>query len=120
MPVIYGPTLTGAAGLMTFPDEAVMFVVPTATAVTNPELTVAVAVLLEFHSAVVVMSMTPLHVVAFALNCCVFGLLEALSVALVGVSAIEVMHPTVTVSDWVPWIEGVCVEMAVIVAVPRL
>lgn len=94
--------------------------VPAATAVTNPEFTVATAVLLEVHVAIVVMGTIPLHVVAFASNCCVLGLLEALRVALVGLSAIDVMHPTVTVSDCVPLIEGVWVEVAVIVAVPSL
>jgi hypothetical protein len=40
--------------------------------------------------------------------------------ALVGVIAIDWMHPTVTVSDCVPVIVGFCVEVAVIVAVPVL
>ena len=51
------------------PDDAVMFVDPTATAVTNPEFTVATAGVLEVHVAVEVMSTIPLQVVAIAENC---------------------------------------------------
>jgi hypothetical protein len=75
--------------LVTPPEEAVIFVVPTATAVTVPASTVAALVLLEAHVAVLVMSNWPLHVVASALKLAVLGVLEALMLAFPGDKVID-------------------------------
>jgi len=88
--------------------------------VTKPASTVAAVWLLEAQIAVSVMTTGPLHVVAVAANCAVLGVLEALRLALVGFKVIDWMHPTVTVSDCVPLMDGFCVEVAVTVVVPRL
>jgi len=102
------------------PDVALITVVPCATAVATPPVTVATAVLLENQLELLVTTTTPLHVVAFAANVWVFGDPDTEMVALVGAIAIDWMHPTVTVSDCVPVMVGFCVEVAVIVAVPVL
>lgn len=63
----YGPTVSVAlVVLVTPPDEALITVVPCATAVATPPATVATLVLLELQVALVVILITPLHVVAFA------------------------------------------------------
>jgi hypothetical protein len=117
----YGVTVSVALVLLVIPpDEALITVVPCATAVAKPPATVAIAVLLELQVALVVMSTTPLHVVAFALNGWVLFVPPTEMDALVGAIAIDWMQPTVTVSGWVPVIAGFCVEVAVMVAVPVL
>jgi len=88
--------------LVTPPADAEMITVPSApeaaVGVTNPAETVAICVLLEVHVATDVMSIAPLHVWAVAL-------METLVVpplaiaALVGLSVMDVMQPTITVSD---------------------
>jgi hypothetical protein len=86
------------------PADAVMPVVPTATAVTVPPFTVATEGLLDVQVAVLVMSIAPLQVVACALICFVFcpatetlrGMVDA------GLRVMDWIHPTVTVSCPVP------------------
>jgi hypothetical protein len=98
-----------------------MFVVPTAWAVTRPLTTVAAVELLVFHVAVSVIFTTPLHVVALAVNCCVFGVLEALSVTgPAGTNVIDSMQPTLTVTVCDPVMVGFTLEVAVIDEVPVL
>jgi hypothetical protein len=105
--------------LVTPPEEAVMVVVPGATAVAKPPpAIVAAAVLLDIHDATSVIGTAPVHVFAVAVNCWVVGATDTEMLALVGLTEIDWMQPTVTVSDWVPVIVGFCVEVAVIVAVP--
>ena len=84
------------------PAEAVICTVPSAPAVavgvTTPAETVAICVLLDVHVETDVMSIEPLQVWAVAL-------METLVVpplvieALVGLSVIDVMQPTITVND---------------------
>ncbi len=63
----HGPTVRTSTGLVTPPDEAVIFVVPAFTPVATPELLiVATLVSLETHLATDVMSNDPLHVAAVA------------------------------------------------------
>lgn len=103
------------------PAEAVMLTVPFIPAapvgVTTPADTVAICVLLEVQVATFVMSADPLHVFAIAL-------IETLVVPpfvmdpLVGLKVIDVMQPTITVSDWVPVIDGFWFAVAVTVAEP--
>jgi hypothetical protein len=102
------------------PDVALITVMPCVTAVASPPATVATAVLLEFQLELVVTSTTPLHVVAFAANSWVLFVPPTEMLALVGAIAIDLMHPTVTVTGCVPVIVGFCVEVAVMVAVPVL
>jgi hypothetical protein len=70
----YGLTVSVALVVLVIPpDVALITVVPCATAVATPPVTVAAAVLLEFQLELLVTSITPLHVVAFAANVWVFG-----------------------------------------------
>ena len=116
----HGVTVSVALVVLVMPpDVALITAVPCATAVASPLATVAVAVLLELQVELVVTSITPLHVVAFAANCWVLVPPTEI-VAVVGEIAIDWMQPTVTVSGCVPVIVGFCVEVAVIVAVPVL
>lgn len=86
--------------LVTPPDEAVIVVVPGATAVAKPPpAIVAAAVLLDSHDATEVIGTEPVHVFAVAVNCWVVGVEDTEMVALVGVTEIDSMQPTVTVSD---------------------
>ena len=91
------------------PMEAVTVTVPPvlrpATPETKPADTVAKLVLLEFHVATEVTSWDPLQVVAVAVRSTVEPLL-LLTLPLVGFSVIVLMQPTVTVTPWVPLIEG--------------
>jgi hypothetical protein len=97
-PGTYGPTVTVTLLLVTLSDVAVMFVVPTATAVTRPVVSmVAAAVSLELHAATSVMTCGPLHVAAVATNGIVSDLLAEIVPGFVGVIAIDEIHPTVTV-----------------------
>lgn len=93
-------------------------VVPTATAVAMPSEMVATPVWLEVHVAIDVTSTGPLHVVAIASNVCVAWSMVML--ALDGVTAIDSMHPTLTVSDAVPDIVPFWTDVAVIVVWPML
>ena len=107
--------------LITPPDEAVIVTVPSApvfpVALTEPAETVAICVLLDVHCAILVMSTEPLHVFALAESVTtVFPPL--LSVPLVGVTVIDEMQPTVTVTVCVPVMEGLSFEVAVTVAEP--
>ena len=94
--------------LTTLPMVAVTVTVPGVvlpdTIVTVPAETVARLVLLEAHVATLVTSAVPLQVVA----CAVIGRVGwlAVIVPLVGLSVIEVIHPTVTVTLWVAVIVG--------------
>jgi hypothetical protein len=81
---------------------------------------VAMDVLLETQLATEVISTTPLQVVAFAVYCSVLVAVEAEMVALVGVTAIVRMHPTVTLIVCDPVIDGFWLAVAVAVAVPVL
>jgi hypothetical protein len=103
----YGVTDIVAAGLLTIlPIEAVMVTVPPVptarpgTIETMPADTVARLVLLEVQVATSVTSGLPLQVTAVA----VIGNVGSLVVTLpfVGFNVIAVMHPTVTVTVWVP------------------
>ena len=105
---------------MIFPDCAVIAVVPTATAVAVPPAIVATDVLLETQLATLVMFTTPLQVVAFAAYCSVLLLVETEMLALAGVTAIDRMHPTVTLTVCDPVIDGFWLAAAVTVAVPVL
>jgi hypothetical protein len=93
--------------LTMLPEEAVMLTVPVVvlpeTSVTTPDVTVANDVLLDVHVATSVKGKDPLHVSASAENVS----LELLPVnvkagALVGVTLIDWMQPTVTVTVCVP------------------
>lgn len=97
-----------------------MAVVPGATAVAKPPAIVATDVLLEAQVATEVISTTPLQVVAFAVYCSVLVAVEAEMVALVGVTAIDIMHPTVTLIVCESVIDGFWLAVAVAVAVPVL
>jgi hypothetical protein len=81
---------------------------------------VAADVLLESQLATLVMSTTPLQVVAFAVYCCVLVPVVAEIVAVVGVTAIDRMHPTVTLTVCEPVIDGFALAAAVTVACPVL
>jgi hypothetical protein len=117
----YGPTVSVTAGLMIVPDCAVMAVVPTATAVAVPPAIVATDGLLEPQLATLVMSVIPLQVVAFASKTWVLLAVETeMTGGLVGVTAIDRMHPTVTVTVCVPVIDGFLLDAAVTVACPVL
>jgi hypothetical protein len=111
-----------AFGLLVIPPaEAEIVTVPSApalpVAVTVPAETVAMAVLLEVQVATLVTSTEPLHVCAMAL---ILTLVvpPLVMLPLVGLSVIDWIQPTITVSDWVPVIDGFCVAVAVTVAVP--
>jgi hypothetical protein len=103
-------------GLVTPADDAVMLVVPVVIVEASPELSiVATAVLLETHVDTFVISNTPAQVVAMAVNC--FEV-PTPTKGFVGVTAIDWMQPTVTVT-WVdPEIVGISVDVAVTDAVP--
>lgn len=121
IPRLYqGPTVSVTAGLMTFPDCAVIAVVPSATALARPPAIVATDVLLETQLATEEISITPLQVVAFAVYCSLLLAIEAEMVALVGVTAIDRMHPTVTLTVCDPVIDGFWLAAAVTVADPVL
>ena len=87
---------------------AVMFTLPAAVTVaalvTTPADTVARVVLLEVQVATEVTSKSPLQVTAVAFNVSV-RLLAVNSWALVGIW-IWLIHPTVTVTGWVPVADG--------------
>jgi hypothetical protein len=92
-----------ALGLLVMPPaDAEMVTVPSApeaaVGVTTPAETVAICVLLEVQVATEVMSTAPLHVwaVAVMLTLVVPPLVIA---AFVGLSVMDVMQPTITVSD---------------------
>lgn len=86
----YGLTVRVALVLLVMPPEVALIVtVPCACAVARPPATVATCVLLEFQLALEVMSNTPLHVVAFAVNCQLLGVPVTEIVALVGSIAID-------------------------------
>jgi hypothetical protein len=107
-------TFNTTAGLITLPDAAVILVLPAAIAVARPLLLiVAAAVLLEVQIAAFVISVCPLHVVAIAVNCWVLPCVTA--GAGFGVTAIEVIQATVTVSVVVLEMLGFCVEVPVMV-----
>jgi hypothetical protein len=105
----HGETVIVAALLVMLPMEAVTVTVPPvvmpATAETVPADTVARFVLLEVHVATPVTSGDPLQVVAVAVSCWVTPEL-APTLPLVGFIVIALMQPTVTVTDWVPVMEG--------------
>jgi hypothetical protein len=106
---------------MILPDCAVMAVVPAATAVAKPPPAIVAAdVLLESQLATLVISTTPLQVVAFASYCCVLVPVVAEILAVVGVTAIDRMHPTVTLTVCEPVIDGFALAAAVTVACPVL
>lgn len=102
------------------PEVAVMLTVPTATAVATPPATVATEVLLEAQEATSVIGTGPLHVLAVAVKVAVLGVPETEMLALEGLTVIDWMHPTVTVTVCVPVIEGFALAVAVTVAVPVL
>ncbi len=111
-----------AFGLLVMPPaEAEIVTVPSEPVVpvglTTPAETVAMVVLLEVHVATDVMSTDPLHVCAVAVMA-MLVMPPLLMLPLVGLSEIEVMHPTITVNDWVPVMEGLSLEVAVTVAEP--
>ena len=92
-----------AFGLLVMPPaDAEMVTVPSApvaaVGVTDPAETVAISVLLEVHVATDVTSTAPLHVWAVAVmeTLVVPPLLIA---AFVGLSVMDSMQPTITVSD---------------------
>ena len=91
------------------PIEAVTVTVPPAVKPVSPETrpadTVARLVLLEVHVATSVTSGDPLQVTAVAVSCTVVSLL-LLTAPLVGLIVIDSMHPTVTVTVWVPVMDG--------------
>lgn len=95
--------------LTTLPIVAVMVTLPPvvrpATSVTTPAATVARLVLLEVQVATSVTGKEPLHVRASADKVSVV-LLAVKGGALVGVTWIDWIHPTVTVTVWVPVIDG--------------
>jgi len=98
-----------------------MLVVPCVRVVATPLLLiVATAALLEFHVAISVISVVPVpdpaHGVAVAVNGC--GV-PTLTVAPCGVTSMDAMQPSVTVSVAVPEIFGRIVDAAVIVVEPR-
>jgi hypothetical protein len=86
--------------------------------VATPPATVTTPGLLEFQLELLVTSITPLHVVALAVNVLVFGVPVTKMFALVGDMAIDWIHPTVTVIACVPEIVGLVVDVAVTVAEP--
>ena len=94
--------------LVIFPIEAVTVTCPGVVRpdkiVTVPAETVARLVLLEVQVATSVTSGEPLQVVAVAVSA-TEGLFVVI-VPLVGLTVIAVMHPTVTVTLWVPVIDG--------------
>jgi hypothetical protein len=106
--------------LVTLPIEAVTVTVPAivlpVTIETSPAETVARLVLLDVHVATSVTSVEPLHVVAIASIATVGAFV--LTVPLVGLSVIDCIQPTVTVTAAVPVIDGFLLEAAVTVAVP--
>jgi len=105
------------------PDEADIVRVPSApvvpVGVTKPAETVAMLVLLEVQTAMVVMSTEPLQVAAVAVICWLV-VPPLLSVKLVGLSVIDWMQPTVTVTVCVAVMAGFTFAVAVTVAVPTL
>jgi hypothetical protein len=94
----HGPTVTVMLLLKIFPDWALIFTLPTATAVTTPELTVATCELLVFQVATSVILNTPLQVFAFAVKVVVLGWLETEIWVGDPVMVIDVIQPTVTVT----------------------
>jgi hypothetical protein len=118
----YGVTVMVTALLTTLPIVAVMVTVPLVvipdTSATVPADTVARLVLLEVQVATLVTGTEPLHVDASAVRERVGRL--AVSCPLEGVTRMDWMHPTVTVTVCVPVIDGFVLEVAVTVAVPVL
>ena len=98
-------------------DEAVMFVVlPAVIPVARPELSiVATVVSLEVQVAKSVMTTGPLHVAAVAMN---WSVLPWVTVGFTGVTAMELIQGTVTVTVVDPKSVGISVDVAVTVAVP--
>jgi hypothetical protein len=121
MQSLYGETDIIATLLMMLPTVAVTVTVPPVVKPVSPDTrpadTVARLVLLEVHVATSVTSVDPLQVIAEASSCTVEPIL-LLTEPLVGVSVIDSMHPTVTVTVAVPVIDGFWLEAAVTVAVP--
>ena len=95
-----------------------MLTCPVATAVTTPPETVATWLLLVFQVATSVIGIAPLQVLAVAEIETVCGVPPTEMGALVGLSVIELIQPTVTVTVCVPETEGFCVAVAVTVAEP--
>jgi hypothetical protein len=118
LPNYYGPTFSTALLLTIFPDVAVIFTVPTATAVATPPATVATDVLLEVQVAAFVISVEPLHVCAVAVKFWVCGVPPTEMLAFEGSTVMELIQPTVTLTVCVPVIDGFLLEVAVTVAVP--
>jgi len=106
------------------PIAAVMLTVPAvvlpATIVTVPAETVARLVLLEVQVATSVTGTVPLHVTAFAVKGGSLGTFVVKGGPLVGCMLMDWIHPTVTVTVWVPVMDGFLLEVAVTVAVPML
>jgi len=95
-----------------------MFVVPGVIAVARPLLSiVALVVSLEVQVAKSVMTTVPLHVVAVAMN---WSVLPWVTVGFGGVTAMDWIQGTVTVTVVDPEIVGISVDVAVTVAVPWL
>jgi len=93
-----------------------MFVVPGVIAVARPLLSiVALVVSLEVQVAKSVMTTEPLHVSAVAVNCRVF---PWPTVGFGGVTAMDWIQGTVTVTVVDPEIVGISVDVAVTDAVP--
>lgn len=101
-------TVIVAGLLVVLPMAAVMVTVPLvvlpAAIVTTPAETVARLVLLEVQVATCVTSSDPLQVAAFAVRLTEGWLVVTLP--LVGLTVIEVIHPTVTLRGWVAVIVG--------------
>lgn len=102
-PAQYPLTVTVAFGLLVIPPaDAEIITVPSApvvpVGVTTPAETVAIVVLLELQLATFVMSTAPLQV-------CAVAVIDTLVVPpfvilpFVGLSVMDVMHPTMTVRD---------------------
>ena len=93
-----------------------MFVVPGVIPVARPLLSiVALVVSLEVQVAKSVMTTEPLHVSAVAVNCSV---LPCVTVGFGGVTAMDWIQGTVTVTVVDPKSVGISVDVAVTVAVP--
>lgn len=104
--------------LITVPEVAVILTVPATKVDAKPvESIVTSVVLLDFHVAMSVISNVPLQVFAIAMYCIP---VPALTLLVVGVTAIDVIQPTVTVRVVDPAMAAFWVEVAVMVAVPRL
>jgi hypothetical protein len=95
-----------------------MFVVPATIPVARPLLSiVALVVSLEVQVAKSVMTTGPLHVVAVAIN---WSVLPWVTVGFGGVTAMDWIQGTVTVTVVDPKSVGISVDVAVTVAVPWL